>query len=99
MNRYRLCAGVTYRCFPDCAIVLDIGRDRYWRVGCAAAQALDKIGEGSDTALDPGQLAWLSAMQLVEPDDDAFSVALPSLPLAACSAAEIGPWRYDGRDR
>jgi len=89
MNQFRLCPGVTYRSFPGCAILLDTRRDRYWRVGPEAAKTLDQVGSGSADPLDADQLAWLSAMQLIEPGEyDPFPAA-PPLPLATSSAVEL----------
>lgn len=64
---FRLAQGISHCSFPGCAIVLDIRRDRYWRVEAAAASALDLLAGRRSGVADPGILERLHRQGLIEP--------------------------------
>lgn len=88
-----ICCGISHRSFTDCAIILDIRRDRYWKVDAGAAFALDwitgrrsgPIGIGSLARLEQlGLVCWRPADEIdIQPDE-------PAIPRA--SAIEGDAW-------
>lgn len=89
MPNIRLRSGVAHRSFDDCAIILDVDRDRYWQVSQKVARLLDHMAQGNADALSPGDVACLEDLGLVERTDNAAAplVAI-SLPFPASSALE-----------
>lgn len=90
MTRYRLCAGISHRSFADCAIILDVKRDRYWRVGGEAAATLDQLCRRTGDEADHAQLGHLYDMHLIEPDHGTPIESPPELPTPISSALEVG---------
>ncbi len=89
MSGFRMCAGISHRSFADCAIVLDTGRDRYWKVDAEAAFALDRIAGQHTQPVDPALFDRLEQMGLVEPrSGDEPAVSSPILPAPGESAVE-----------
>lgn len=90
MTNIRLRPGVSYRGFPDRAIILDVDRDRYWQVSRHVADLLDQVARGDGYVLIPTDLAYLQDLGLVEPADGTGPApAAISLPEPATSAIEI----------
>lgn len=89
MEQFRLRAGVSHRSFADCAIILDVDRDRYWLVGPETALALDGLCGRSAQPVDPEQIDRLCELRLVERDDGSPIAASPP-PSPNASAIEGG---------
>lgn len=96
MEQYRMRTGISHCSFAGCAIVLDIGRDRYWRLGANAATTLDWICARRAGPVAPDQLEHLVAMQLIEPTVTPLIPCRPPLPLPHKSAIErdVAPGRF-----
>lgn len=89
MNGFRMRPGISHRSFADCAIVLDIGRDRYWKVDAGAAFALDRIAGRHAQPVDPACFGQLEHLGLVEPrSGDEPPAPLPILSVPDESAIE-----------
>lgn len=87
MHYFRLRPGITHHSFGDGAIVLDLDRDRYWRVGSGAAFALDWICGQKAGAVQPGTIEQLCGMGLAE-RSAAHSAPPARLPAGLTSAIE-----------
>jgi len=93
MHSLRICPGISHRAFPDCAIILDIRRDRYWKVDAGAAFALDWITGRRSGPIDVGSLARLQQLGLVDwrpADEMDIHPREPRIPRA--SAIEGDAW-------
>lgn len=97
MDSIRLRAGISHRSFADCAIILDINRDRYWRVGSDLAMGLDWIEGRRPGPITPETLFRLEKLQLTEPTEVARPRRSTELPSVNASATEgecgAGGWR------
>jgi len=97
MDSIRLRAGISHRSFADCAIILDINRDRYWRVGSDLALGLDWIEGRRPGPITPETLFRLEKLQLTEPTEGARPRRSTELPSVSASATEgecgAGRWR------
>lgn len=67
MNNLRMRSGISHRSFSGCAIILDIDRDRYWKVDARTAMALDWITGRQRGPVDPGQFTRLEQLGLIGP--------------------------------
>ncbi|MFA4841627.1 MAG: lasso peptide biosynthesis B2 protein [Agrococcus sp.] len=90
MTNIRLRPGIAHRGFRDCAIILDVDRDRYWQVSGHVARLLDRLAQGEAGALTPADRACLDNLGLVESTGgDVPSPSGISLPAPAASALEV----------
>ena len=89
MTHYQLRAGVSVCLFSDCALVLDIEADRYWRVGTRTAALLAAVERGSAASGDEVILDRLVSLRLVVAESThVCRHAVPVLPTACRSATE-----------
>ncbi|WP_449472615.1 lasso peptide biosynthesis B2 protein [Sphingobium chungangianum] len=95
MERFSLRPGISHHSFGDGAIVLDIHRDRYWRVGRGAAFVLDWICGTRAGAAHPDAIEQLCRLGLIERSREAAEPRRPALPRGRSSAIE----QPDRRDR
>lgn len=81
--------GISHRCFPGCAIILDIDRDRYWQVSEQVGATLDRVAQGEGRMLAPGEIAHLESLGLITYlDADSAPAPAIDLPDPTRSAAE-----------
>lgn len=80
MDHLCLRPGISHRRFAGCAIILDIERDRYWRLSDRLGAALDRIAKGDSRAVEPDDVARLETMGLVERAGDG-TLARPAIDL------------------
>ncbi|OJU23298.1 MAG: hypothetical protein BGN95_08270 [Sphingomonas sp. 66-10] len=90
METLRLRTGISHRTFADCAIILDIDRDRYWRVGRDLAMGLDWIAGRRAGPIAPETCSRLDDLQLTERAITSRTLQPDDLPPAKASAAEGG---------
>ena len=89
MPTIRLRSGIAHRSFHDCAIILDVDRDRYWQVSQRVARLLDRLAQGEGSPLAPAEHACLEDLGLVEDSDgEPPSPNDVTLPAPATSAIE-----------
>ena len=67
MAQFQLRTGVSICQFTDCAIILDIVADRYWRVGATTAALLTAVNHGTASFADEAGVDRLLALGLVVP--------------------------------
>ena len=85
---YALRDGISFCRFADCAIVLDVDADRYWRVGDAGAETLRQVHATGGTSGDCARLEQLAARGFIT----AAAAATPNLPVptpVATSAEDV----------
>ncbi|WP_164519413.1 lasso peptide biosynthesis B2 protein [Sphingomonas koreensis] len=88
MEQFCLAPGISHHSFGEGAIVLDLDRDRYWRVGAGAAFVLDWICGGVAGAAHPEVIVQLCEMGLIRRSRDSGEHAGPALPPGRGSAIE-----------
>lgn len=66
MNAVRPRPGITHCSFAGCTIILDVNRDRYWRVGADLGMGLDWLVGLRPGPLTPDVLARLERLKLIE---------------------------------
>lgn len=97
MEQFSLRPGISHHSFGDGAIILDLDRDRYWRVGSRAAFALDWICGSTAGAAHPETIEHLCGLGLIERSREAAERPRPILPPGHSSAIEqpgqAGPMR------
>lgn len=81
-------SGISHQSFGDFAIVLDLERDRYWRIGGGAPFALDWICGRKAGPLRPDPIEHLHRMGLVEKSANPIGSQQSSLPPGVTSAIE-----------
>lgn len=98
MSGFRMRAGISHRSFAGCAILLDTGRDRYWKVDAGTAFALDWVAGRQAGPVDPGYLGRLEQLGLVErcpPGDPVIDPTIPATPHASAIEGEGPRRRFD----
>lgn len=98
MSGFRMRPGVSHRGFAGCAILLDTGRDRYWKVDAETAFALDWIAGRQAGPVDPGYLDRLERLGLVErspPEDPVVDAAIPPSPRESAIEGDGPRRRFD----
>lgn len=96
MDALRLRPGISHRSFPGCAIVLDIHRDRYWKVDERLAATLDKIARRDGNLVDPCEARRAQHLGLVETGSSnaAPSAGVPAPRLSAIEGdRDVTPFR------
>lgn len=88
MQYFRPRPGVSHHSYGDGAIVLDVDRDRYWRVGQGAAFMLDWMGGKRAGAVHPEAIEQLCGMGLAEKSAAHSVPPRSSLPAVRTSAIE-----------
>lgn len=87
MTTIHLRPGIAHCVFTDCAIILDIDRDRYWQVSRHVAGLLEQVQRGESGRLAPADQACLEHLGLVEAAADNISPRAATPPLPPGSSA------------
>lgn len=88
MEQFSLSPGISHHSFSGGAIILDLDRDRYWRVGGEAALALDWICGNTAGAPHPEAIEQLCGLGLIERSREGIEHPKPALPQGRSSAIE-----------
>ena len=92
MSSLQLRPGISFCLFEDCAIVLDIDADRYWRLDRQAGAALAAVRNGDAGQPEASQLARLIALNFIAPAkacNDAIRSPKLAVPVRSALDAEI----------
>lgn len=88
MTQFSLRPGISHHSFGDGAIILDLHRDRYWRVGGSEAVALDWICGNAASAPHPDAIERLCELGLIHRSPNHIQSEKATLPQGRSSAIE-----------